>query len=101
MNRNIETWVESGAAALAVLGLLYVLTAPPVMSRLERQPGFTSFPVVYRPMVRVIESDNGLALWYFEDVWQTGLMALGGESVSPLVMGMYALVGRRPSVVNS
>lgn len=82
------------AAGFAVLLLLYMLTAPPIMMGIARQRGSVSFPAVYDPIVRIIESDfNGPALWYFNDVWHSGIVLIGEPSTPPRVIVAYVLIG--------
>src|SRR5687768_7803382 len=95
MKERIGDWVTGAAGGFAVLFLLYVLTAPPVMMSIARQRGSFSFPAVYQPILRVIESDfNRPALWYFNDVWRSGIILIGEEkSTPPGVIVTYVLVG--------
>ena len=94
MKERIEDWLTSAAAGSAVLFLLYVLTAPPVMMSIARQRGSFSFPAIYQPIVRVLASDfNGPALWYFNDVWHSGVIVIGEESTPPQVIAAYAFAG--------
>ncbi len=77
---------------LAVMLVLYVLTAPPVMSAIVRQRGSVSVPALYQPVLGVLESDyNGPLLWYFNDVWHSEVTLFGESSTPPLVIAAYAL----------
>lgn len=94
MKERIGEWVATAVAGIAVLFLLYVLTAPPIMMSIARQRGSLSFPAVYDPIARVLESDfNGPALWYFNDVWHSGIVLLGEPSTPARVIVAYVLIG--------
>jgi len=92
MKERIEDWSAKAAAVFAALFVVYCLTAPPVMMSIVRQRGSASFPAVYQPILRVIESDfNGPVLWYFNHVWHSNFIVIGEESSPPLVIAAYAL----------
>jgi hypothetical protein len=93
MKEWIEDWLTKGVAAFAILFLIYVLSAPSIMMSIARQRGsFSSFPAIYQPIVSILESDfNGPALWYFNDVWHSGIILLGEETTPPRVIVMYVL----------
>src|SRR4051794_20147216 len=94
MKERLENFLTAAGALFAAVLLVYILTAPPVMMSIARQRGSLSFPAIYRPIVSIIESDyNGPLLWYFNDVWHSGIILLGEESTPPRVIAAYALVG--------
>jgi hypothetical protein len=74
-------WLGS---AIAFLLLVYLLTAPPVVLAHARQTGSASFPVLYGPVLWLIESDfGGPIVWYFNNVWHAELVLIGGDQVPP------------------
>ena len=94
LSEQVMRWLTTTAAVLAAAFLLYVLTAPPLMMAIARQQGSASFPAVYQPIVRVIESDfNGPLLWYFNDVWHSEIILIGEPSTPIKVISVYAIVG--------
>lgn len=94
MKERMEDWSTKAASMFAVLFVIYFLTAPPVMTSIARQRGSVSFPAVYQPIFRVIESDfNGPVLWYFNDVWHSGIIVIGEASTTPKVTAAYGLAG--------
>src|SRR2546425_3873592 len=54
---DLLAWVMGIIAAVLAL---YFLTAPPIMTAIVKQSGTMSFPAIYQPIMRLIESDfNG------------------------------------------
>ena len=87
-------------AMFAALFLLFVLSAPPVMSAMVRADvragrGCCHFPAVYQPFISIIESDYGSPLlWYFNVVWHADIILIGEKSGPPLHMVLlYAIIG--------
>ncbi len=94
MSERVIDFVARMAAAVVAAMALYVLTAPPIMTSLVNQSGTASFPAVYQPILRLIESDfSGPVLWYFNDVWGCEIVQIG-EAVTPWYVVMsYAVFG--------
>lgn len=82
-------------AVIAFLVLLYLLAAPPIVLAHIRQTGSCSFPLVYGPVLWLIESDfGGPIVWYFNDVWGAGLILIGGDEGPPwYIIATYVAVG--------
>jgi hypothetical protein len=92
--KQINHWLAITAAVFAAFVLIYVLTAPPIMNAIARQRGEASFPAVYQPIVRIIESEfNAPVLWYFNEVWHSEIILIGEPSISTSVIVTYAIVG--------
>jgi hypothetical protein len=71
-------------AVIAFLVLLYLLAAPPIVLAHVKQTGSGSFPSVYGPVLRLIESDfGGPMVWYFNNVWGAELALIGGDEGPP------------------
>lgn len=85
-------WLGS---VMAFLSLLYLLSAPPVVLAHARQTGSGSFPSLYGPVFRLIESDfGGPMVWYFNSVWGAGLILIGGDEGPPwYIIAAYVLLG--------
>jgi hypothetical protein len=83
-----------GAAAAFVI-VAYFLTAPPILLAHAKQTGDGSFPAVYGPILRLIESDfGGPMVWYFNSVWGAGLILIGGDEGPPWYsIACYAVLG--------
>jgi hypothetical protein len=88
-------WILWLGSFVAGLVLLYFLAAPPVIMAACKQSGSFTIPMVYWPVMRIIESDFGSPLvWYFNNVWHAGLIMMGDESGPPWYMvALYAVVG--------
>lgn len=94
MKGRFEHLLTTAAVVAASLLVVYVLTAPPVMKAIARQRGSLDFPVLYQPMVRIIESNfNGPLLWYFNDVWHSEIELIGEADTPWWVIVAYALAG--------
>src|SRR4051812_45243944 len=95
MKERATDWIGWLTAVLAILFLAFVLTAPPVMTSIARSRGTATFPAIYQPFISIIESDyGGPLLWYFNDVWRSGIMLIGEESGPPVHMVLlYAVIG--------
>jgi len=83
------------AAGVALVVLVYLLTAPPILLAHARQTGSGSFPGIYGPVLMLIESDfGGPMVWYFNDVWGADLVLIGGDEGPPwYVIVAYAVLG--------
>jgi hypothetical protein len=83
------------AAGLALLVILYFLSVPPIILNYVRQTASGSFPTVYHPILRIIESDYGGPLvWYFNRVWGAELVLIGDETSPPwYAVALYLLLG--------
>jgi len=65
---------------LAVLVLVYVLTAPPIILAHYNRTGDGGIPSFYDPLMDVAFSDFGApVMWYFNSVWHAELSAIGQE----------------------
>jgi hypothetical protein len=69
-NRTILEWLARAACVLAVIALLYVLTAPPIIwVRYLYRNGDGGIPSFYNPLMGLAFSDIGAPVhWYFR-VW--------------------------------
>src|SRR5436190_2946862 len=95
MKDRATTWITWTAAIFSMLFILFVLTAPPVMTSYVRAHGCCNFPALYQPFMSVLQSDyGGPMLWYFNDVWRAGIMLYGDASGPPLhIVLLYAIIG--------
>ena len=95
MKERATDWLSWFTALLAILFLVFVLTAPPVMISIARSSGTATFPTIYQPFISVIESDyGGPLLWYFNNVWHSGIVLIGDQSGPPVHMVLlYTVIG--------
>jgi hypothetical protein len=100
MKQRVADWITWATAVVAMLFLLFVLTAPPIMSAIVQADvragrGCCHFPAIYQPFISTIESDYGRPLlWYFNDVWHSGILLPGEETGPPLhVVLLYSVIG--------
>lgn len=94
MNERRIDFVASATAFLAGMLALYFLTAPPIMTAMVRHSGTVSFPALYWPIIRLIESDfNGPVLWYFNDVWKCEVAVIGEVTIPWYVLMSYTALG--------
>ena len=90
---DILTWL---VGLLALLVLLYFLTAPPIIIAAVKQSGGVSIPFVYQPFMNIIESDyfGGPLLWYCNRVWHMGIILIGEELGPPwYLIALYIVIG--------
>jgi hypothetical protein len=82
-------------AATALLVAIYLLAAPPIVLAHVKHTGSASFPMVYGPVLWLIESDfGGPMVWYFNDVWGVDLMLIGADEGPPwYIIATYIAVG--------
>jgi hypothetical protein len=80
---------------IAFLVLLYLLAAPPIVLAHVKQTGSGSFPLVYGPVLWLIESDfGGPLVWYFNNVWGAELPLIGGDEGPPwYIIATYIALG--------
>ena len=94
--RSID-YLSWGVAILAGMLAFYFLTAPPIMSAIVKHSGTVSVPVIYQPILSLIESDyNGPVLRYFNEVWKCEIVVIG-EATTPrhiviLYLGLSAVI---------
>jgi hypothetical protein len=100
MKERIADWITRATAIVAMLFLLFVLSAPPVMIAIVQADVRAGrpcchFPAIYQPFISIIESDyGGPLLWYFNDVWHSEMLPIGEETGPPLRMVLlYAVIG--------
>ena len=95
MTDCLAEMVSWAGAAVAFLVLVYLLAAPPIVLGHAKQTGSGSFPEVYAPVRRLIESDfGGPMVWYFNDVWGVELVLIGGDDGAPwYITATYVVVG--------
>ena len=87
MRERVEEWVAWTTAAFATVFLIFVLTAPLVMTRIVRTQGCCQFPAAYEPFMTIIQSDyGGPLLWYFNNVWGAEIALIGEETGPPFHM---------------
>jgi hypothetical protein len=68
-NRTILKWLARAACVLAVIALLYVLTAPPIILVRYHRTNDGRMPSFYDPLMNLAQHDLGTPLkWYFR-VW--------------------------------
>ena len=97
-SRAILNWLAWAACVLAVLALLYVLTAPPIILAHYQRTGDGGIPSFYDPLMDLAFSDFGApVIWYFNSVWHADLSAIGqmpefGWFVTPVDCLMVAIV---------
>lgn len=96
MGPDKASWIDRITVVVAGGLLVYVLTAPPIMMAIARQRGaLTRMPMIYQPVLDLIESDfGGPLLWYFNNVWGSGIILLGNESgpLLPIILA-YTVAG--------
>ena len=98
MRERVTDWFSWTMAVLAALLVLFVLSAPPVMTAfvtadVRAGRGCCHYPAIYQPFISIIESDYGSPLlWYFNDVWHSGIGLIGEETGPRLHMVMLYLV---------
>jgi len=96
---SVVDWVAEPigwlGAGIAFLVLAYLLAAPPVLLAHARQTGSGSFPVLYGPVLWIIETDfGGPMVWYFNNVWHAELVLIGGDEGPPwYIVATYIVVG--------
>ena len=87
-------WASWVGVVAGCSGLIYLLTAPPIVLPYAAKNGWASFPPGYGPVLSILESDfGGPLLWYFNTVWHADLMTLGDSGVPWYVTGFYLLMG--------
>jgi hypothetical protein len=97
-SRAILNWLAWAACILAVFGLLYVSTAPPIILAHYHRTGDGGIPSFYDPLMDLAFSDFGApVIWYFNSVWHADLSAIGqmpefGWLVTPVDILVGALV---------
>jgi hypothetical protein len=77
------------ASFIATLLLLYILTAPPIISA----HGDGLIPAFYKPLMDVAYSSFGAPMfWYFNSIWNTHLIVIGqAPDLSWFVMIVYCI----------
>jgi hypothetical protein len=99
MTRRLTDWLCWVAALLAMLFLLFVLSAPPIMQAIVQADlragrGCCHFPAVYQMVISVLESESGSPLlWYFNEVWRSEVMMIGQENGPGLPMVVLYVAG--------
>jgi hypothetical protein len=73
--------------------LIYFLSAPPVIIAAVRHGGEAAIPAIYKPVMRIIQSDfGGPMLWYFNHVWHADIVLIGDNDPTwPMTLLYLAL----------
>jgi hypothetical protein len=80
ISQTLQLWLAWTASLLAVLVMVYVLTAPPIILAHYNRTGDGGIPSFYDPLMDVAFSDFGApVMWYFNSVWHAELSAIGQE----------------------
>jgi hypothetical protein len=92
MKRRFEDVLVLSGLVLFAAVLIYLIVAPPCMINAAKATGRFPSAAIYKPILRLIESDfGGPMLWYCNTVWHAGIILLGDEEISLLVLSVYII----------